>query len=410
MNSRLPRASTATLVLVHEEVGASPSPVAVSPSVPPPPAPGAVRFAAFNTALSRQRPGEMVRLLSDPGWAQARAVAEIVQLVRPDVLLLNEVDHDEEGRGLRFLRENYLERGWNGAGGITFPYSYAAPVNTGVASGEDLNGDGKAVTEPGSTSYAEDALGFGLFPGQYGMAVLSRYPLAAERARTFREFRWADMPGALLPTVPGTDRPFHSPAALAVARLSSKSHWDLPVDVGGRRPVHLLASHPTPPAFDGPERRNVLRNHDEIRFWADYVTPGAADYAYDDEGRRGGLAEGEPFVVAGDLNADPMRGSGLPGAITRLLSHPRVTDPLPCSQGGRGPRGSALEASGPGPFTEDTWNGHLRVDYVLPSRELGVGPRGVFWPAADDPVFRLTEGGIPFPSSDHRLVWVDVLV
>ncbi len=36
---------------------------------------------------------------------------------------------------------------------------------------------------------------------------------------------------------------------------------------------------------------------------------------------------------------------------------------------------------------------------------------GVFWPADADPLMRLTGTGIfgdPVPSSDHRLVWVDV--
>ncbi len=32
---------------------------------------------------------------------------------------------------------------------------------------------------------------------------------------------------------------------------------------------------------------------------------------------------------------------------------------------------------------------------------------GVFWPVASDPLFRLV-GDFPFPSSDHRMVWVDV--
>ena len=55
-------------------------------------------------------------------------------------------------------------------------------------------------------------------------------------------------------------------------RLSSKSHWDVPIRIG-RETVHFLVSHPTPPVFDGPEDRNGTRNHDEIRFWADYVGP-----------------------------------------------------------------------------------------------------------------------------------------
>ena len=83
------------------------------------------------------------------------------------------------------------------------------------------------------------------------------------------------MPGALLPDDPATPAPadWYSPEELAVFRLSSKSHWDLPIDIDGRT-VHFLVSHPTPPVFDGPEDRNGTRNFDEIRFWADYVTPG----------------------------------------------------------------------------------------------------------------------------------------
>ena len=34
---------------------------------------------------------------------------------------------------------------------------------------------------------------------------------------------------------------------------------------------------------------------------------------------------------------------------------------------------------------------------------------GVFWPLSTDPLFGLV-GTFPFPSSDHRLVWVDVKV
>ncbi len=104
------------------------------------------------------------------------------------------------------------------------------------------------------------------------MVVLSRYPIDTRRARTFQDFLWKDMPGALLPDDPATAAPadWYSPDELADVRLSSKSHWDLPIRIG-RRTVHFLVSHPTPPTFDGPEDRNGTRNHDEIRFWADYV-------------------------------------------------------------------------------------------------------------------------------------------
>ncbi len=51
--------------------------------------------------------------------------------------------------------------------------------------------------------------------------------------------------------------------------------------------------------------------------------------------------------------------------------------------------------------------GNLRADYVLPSKNMKITDAEVFWPLASDPLFALV-GTFPFPSSDHRLVWVDV--
>jgi hypothetical protein len=46
---------------------------------------------------------------------------------------------------------------------------------------------------------------------------------------------------------------------------------------------------------------------------------------------------------------------------------------------------------------------------VLPRKNLKVVDAPVFWPTADDPLFPLV-GVFPFPSSDHRLVWIDVRI
>jgi hypothetical protein len=258
------------------------------------------------------------------------------------------------------------------------------------------------------------------------MAVFSRLPIDTRRARTFQLFRWQDMPGALLPDDPSTPAPadWYSPDELEVFRLSSKSHWDLPIKVRGER-VHFLVSHPTPPVFDGPEDRNGTRNHDEIRFWADYVTPGAGDYIYDDRGRRGGLKRGEHFVIAGDQNADPFDGDSTGDPIEQLLDNPRInTSVTPRSPGG--PEQAALQgganATHIGDPAFDTADfadgapGNLRADYVLPDRRLEIENAFVFWPLSSDPLFPLVgvfdasllPDGNGFPSSDHRLVAVDV--
>jgi hypothetical protein len=49
------------------------------------------------------------------------------------------------------------------------------------------------------------------------------------------------------------------------------------------------------------------------------------------------------------------------------------------------------------------------VDYVLPARALQVAAAGVFWPAPGDPLRRLIGEAGARVSSDHRLVWVDVM-
>ncbi|QBR91781.1 endonuclease/exonuclease/phosphatase family protein [Nocardioides euryhalodurans] len=362
-----------------------------------------VRFQTYNASLNRAAEGQLVSDLSTPGNAQARQVAEIIQRTRPDVLLINEFDYDEEGLAADLFRSNYLEVSQRGAEPIDYPYAYVAPVNTGVPSGQDLDNSG-TVGGPG------DAFGFGFFPGQYGMVVYSRYPIDTDAVRTFQGFLWKDMPGALLPDDPATPAPadYYSAAELDVFRLSSKSHWDVPVEIG-RRTVHFLVSHPTPPVFDGPEDRNGTRNHDEIRFWSDYVRGGRrAAYIYDDEGRGGGL-RGGAFVIAGDQNSDPLDGDSIPGSAQLLLDNPRVNDRrTPSSQG-------AVEAAAAQPGNEthrsparfDTADfseppGNLRADYVLPSRSLRILDSGVFWPRTTEPYADLVS------ASDHRPVWVDV--
>ncbi|MGM9472491.1 endonuclease/exonuclease/phosphatase family protein [Pseudarthrobacter sp. YS3] len=370
-----------------------------------------LRVATYNLSLNRATAGELEADLSTPEDQQARTVAEVIQRANPDVILLNEFDYVPNMRAADLFRENYLAIGQGGAEPVDYPYAYVAPSNTGIPSGFDLNNNGIVAG-------GDDAFGFGAFEGQYGMAILSKYPIDTENVRTFQNFLWKDMPGALLPDNPATPEPadWFSPEELEVVRLSSKSHWDVPVKVGGET-LHVLASHPTPPTFDGPEDRNGRRNHDEIRFWADYVTPAKSAYIVDDEGKKRGLLPSERFVILGDQNADPLDGDSVDAAVNQLLDSKQIIDPLPASdgaveaaalQGGA----NAIHEGDPRYDTADfgdTAPGNLRADYVLPSRGTTVLGSGVFWPTQADPLSRLT-GVYPFPSSDHRLVWVDMQV
>ncbi|WP_370259689.1 endonuclease/exonuclease/phosphatase family protein [Idiomarina sp.] len=366
-----------------------------------------VRIATFNVSMdsSNHLPNDALpnthesvlpKVLQENN-PQIRGIAEIIQRVRPDIILLNEFDYVPRKQGVDVFLSDYLGQSQAHLDPIAYPYVYTAPVNTGSPSAFDLNRDGKA------TGRGNDAWGFGWYPGQYGMVILSKYPILEDQVRTFQHFLWKDMPGHHVPYVHDengkpTNEPWYNDETMAQYPLSSKSHWDVPVQVGGKV-VHVLAQHPTPPAFDGPENRNGMKNYDEIRFVRDYLTPGADNYIYDDQGQRGGIAANGSFVVLGDLNAQA-GASGVEGAMTQLLEHPRVNDVMPMSQGGAN-HSPDVEGS---QYHTAAWR--KRVDYVLPSDDLIVKDAGVFWPIQGEPGYDLMKKRDA--SSDHRLVWLDI--
>lgn len=387
---------------------------------------GSLRVATFNASLNRNSAGELITDLSTPDDAQAKSVAEIIQRTNPDVILINEFDYDAAGTAADLFRQNYLEVSQNGVAPVEYPYVYVAPSNTGIASGLDLDNNG-------SVGGGNDAFGFGTFEGQFGMVLFSKYPILTDEVRTFQNFLWKDMPGNLLtndPTVGDNNlENFYSAEEIEALRLSSKNHWDVPVEVNGEV-VHILAAHPTPPVFDGAEDRNGKRNFDEIRLWTDYVTPGKGDYIYDDNGGTGGLAAGETFVIVGDYNADPFDGDAFTtpdglGAANQFFNTPAIqgsateTSITPSSEGGpdAAVRQAGANATHEGNAAFDTADfgfagagnpdatpANLRVDYALPSQDVEITDAQVFWQASTDPLFPLAE----FPTSDHRLVSVDL--
>lgn len=364
----------------------------------------ALRIATYNTSLYDDAAGGLIARL-ERGDEAARRIAAVLQRVRPDIVLLNEFDFDATGRAADLFQRRYLEVAQPGGGApLAYAYRFLAPVNTGVPSGLDLDRNGVIGGE--GRDAGNDAWGFGLHPGQYGMLLLSRYPIDARTARTFQHLRWSALPGARRPIDPATGAPWYPEATWSQLRLSSKSHWDVPVRTPLGR-IHVLAAHPTPPVFDGPERRNRARNADEIRLWAEYLTPGAKPWLRDDQGRMGGLPEGESFVILGDYNADPVDGDGEPGAILQITGHPRVNpSAVPRSDGAaeRAVRHGIAREGDPATHTGDFGprTGTLRLDYALPSRDLPLRGGGVFWPRDGEP------GADIASASDHYLVWIDV--
>lgn len=323
-----------------------------------------LRIATFSPALTRDGPGLLLRDIESGRDRQVAAVVEVVKAADADILLLTGFDWDHDNAALTAFARTLADAG------VEYPHLHASRPNRGMATGIDLDGDGRRGG-PG------DAQGFGSFTGEKAMALLSRHPIGPVTDHS--ALLWRDLPGHVMPPLPDE--------VAEVQRLSSAAHWDAVVTVLDR-PLHLLAWYATPPAFDGPEGRNRRRNHDEAVFWLQHL-PDA------------------PFVLLGNANLDPHDGDGWHQAIHALLE---VTqDTRPASDGARLAPQDGSNASHRGDPALDTadWpadrTGNLRVDYVLPARGLKVLGTGTIWPEPSDPLAETVAA-----ASRHRLVWVDL--
>lgn len=336
-----------------------------------------IRIATFDAELARRGPGLLLRDLTSGKDPQVAAVVAVIVETRPDVLALQGIDWDFDDSALTALAELLSQAGQD------YPHRFALRPNTGMATGIDLDGDGR-TGDPG------DAQGFGSFTGEGGMAILSRLPIDSAGAQDHSGLLWRDVPDALLPRHPD-GKPFPSEAAQAVQRLSSSGHWVVPLVLPGGDRLNVLTFNASPPVFDGPEDRNGRRNHDEITFWRLWL-----------DGAFGAVPSGA-LVVAGNANLDPFDSDGRHEAIRALLSDSRFRDPRPASPGAA----AAPDQGHRGDNALDTvdWPepGRLRVDYVLPSRDLDVIASGVYWPAPGEPGHEAA-----LVASRHRLVWVDI--
>ena len=313
-----------------------------------------MRIATYNVELSRKGPGLLLRDIRSEKDAQVMAVADAIATLRADVLLLTGFDWDHDLLALKAFAAQLEKRGQPS------PHLFALRPNTGLASGADLDGDGR-LGDP------RDAQGYGRYLGEGGMAILSRLPIDAAGARDYSAMLWTELPDALI------DGAGLSDAARELQRLSTTGHWDVPLRLPDGGALHLWAYHATPPVFDGPEDRNGRRNHDETAFWLRYL-----------DGDLPQRPQDAPFVILGDANLDPRQGEGRHAALRALLSDPRVQD-----------TGSGATVD----WSDIGVPGGRRVDYVLPSADLSTVGAGVLRPE--------TDAGTK-PASRHWPVWVDI--
>ena len=372
---------------------------------------------------------------------QIRNVAAIIQKVRPDVLLLNEFNNDgtgEDKRALAGFQKNYLAvaQSLNSVDGeawlqpIFYPFAESYATNTGLASGLNLAHSGASSAQP------NNAYGFGYYHGHYAFALLSKFEIDTQNTRTFQSFKRKDLPHATRPVVnvctPQKPLPanvacgddWFSEAAWQQLRLSSKNHVDAPIlipTVTGTQAIHVLLSHPTPPAFDSFSDNNKYRNSEENAFWQYYIQ--GEPSLYDDAGKGGGF-RGEYFMLMGDLNADAHFYAGADkrfAGLRRLMEDERVHQGVSQAGGAYAPSATgALQEPNPGqhPFPQTrTSTFGARADYCVPSANLSVLATGVYWPAKEEAGRLLVNdarigerGRDKEVSSDHRLVWATIAV
>jgi hypothetical protein len=297
-----------------------------------------LRVAYWNTDLNRAGPGLLLRDIVAGKSEDIRHATAALAALDADLLVLSGVDYDAGALALAALNQTLPN---------PYPHIAALRPNTGIPSGFDLDGNGRS-------DEARDAIAFGRFPGEGGMAILSRLPILKDKGRDHSLLLWRDLPGAQLPPLPQ--------GAGSVLRLSSTGHHETVVQLPDGRDLRLLTWHAAPPAFDGAGDRNVRRNHDEAAFWRhllDSDQPPAP-----------------PFVLVGQANVDPEKGNGNPAALRALLADPRLQDVL---------AGDTVDYGGS--------LGALRVSYILPAAGMTV----------------TAAGHAPTPTdARHHPIWVEI--
>jgi len=357
--------------------------------------------------------------LSGADNPRLKRIAEVIQRIRPNILLINRIAYDTPGglgvkdgeapgqNGQRFADLYLAIPQAEGLAPLKYK-AFMAPVNSGMASGLDFDGNGKVVTAypssgvPGveAAAYSGDCWGPGAYPGEHGMALLvdERLTIVVDGVRTFRLMPWEYMPASLLPR--SEDPGGLSEAAIRVFRLATASHWDVPVRLPDGSLLRVLCGQPGATLGKFADERRTRRWHDEVRFWADYAE--GEGYLVDDKSVGGGADLDAPFVLLGNLGArntqvgsEQLGGAGSkgPDPISDILFvadriNPKITPTADL----------AVQDLEP---TDTRWGGG-RTDFVLPSLELGVAAAGVWRHPPDGP-------DRTFPT-EHFPVWMVIRV
>ena len=353
-----------------------------------------VRFATFNASLNRPAAGQFASTSRHPAVddvfrRQTRNVAEVVQRVRPDVLLINEFDYDPAAARPvpRELPRGPPER--RRADRLPVRVHRAVEHRHPVRAGPRQR---RGIVTPRHAGYGDDSFGFGPSRASSGWSSTR-----STRSRPGR----ADLPAVPL----GRHARQPDPDAVLLARRGDDPAALVQEPLGradpGRRedgPLPRLA----PDAAclrrpRGPQRPAQLRR--DPASGPTTSRRAGARYIYDDDGRRRRPQAGRALRDRRAPERDPLDGDSIPGAPSSCSSIRSSTPKrAPASAGAveaAALQGGANLHASQRPAVR---HGRLRRRRARePARRLRPAARrtwrssaaGVFWPV-DDPLSRLT--------------------
>lgn len=302
---------------------------------------------------------------------QLQAASNIVQMLNPDILSINEMQYDypsvpnadytSEGKNAEYLAQIL---------GMEFTSTAFFPANTGRFSKAKAGEYVLKATAEDRAKYA-DLVNFGMFPGQYSMAGIFKYPVKS--VKNFSNLPWkifnkkidlskyADANGNALPED---------------MTLFDKNFVDVTLDINGKD-VHVILYHTVPAfGFGNSKTPNFERNRDQIKFLSWYLRG---------RWKKFGIKpiRGKTFIAMGDWNVDPE--SDNPGAkpLNKLLSkfNPFIKERVITY------RGQSFKPNG--------WSAQL--DYMLFSKDIKVKSAGVYDPESKFQDLGCEEGEVVIP-------------
>lgn len=286
---------------------------------------------------------------------QLQAAKNILKQFQPDILSINEVQYDypnipnssysSQGKNPEYLAKIF---------GIEYKSTAMFPANTGKNSKPK---NGQYILKPTQeerVKYA-DLVNFGMFPGQYSMVGIFKYPVL--RRKNIDSLPWIVFNSRIEPS------DFSDAAGNSLPRtmpLFDKNFVDVTLDVNGEE-LHIILFHTVPAfGFGNPNTPNFERNKDQIKFLNWYLSASKPKWGIRP------LGKGKTFIAMGDWNVDPE--SNNPGAeeIKKLLKKfkPFIKEKTITY------RGSSFKEGG---FT-------AQLDYMIFSRNIKIKSSSVYDP------------------------------